>query len=116
MTERMPASRSSDQDGNHIAIWRQFGRPSGIAFDRGGAIYVADSTSDDEKNPRIRIRHPNRRLREGLGYGGSFSTLGGDARVARGHGAESVAIDAEGNLYGGEPYPRNIQKYVRVMP
>ena len=40
----------------------------------------------------------------------------GDPRVARGHGAEWVAIDAEGNLYGGAPYPRNIQKYVRVMP
>ena len=104
-----------DQDGNHIAIWRQFGRPSGIAFDKRGSIYVADSTSDDEKNPGfaygIRIGDSER------GWIRSFIQYPwGDPRVARGHGTEWVAVDAEGNLYGGEPYPRNIQKYVRVMP
>jgi hypothetical protein len=25
-------------------------------------------------------------------------------------------VDAEGNMYGGEPRPRRLQKYVRVRP
>ena len=28
--------------------------------------------------------------------------------------AEFVAVDKEGNMYGGEPRPRKIQKYIRV--
>ena len=104
-----------DQDGNHLATWRQFGRPSSITFDRNGMIYVADSTSDDEKNPGfeygIRIGD------SGSGWVRAFIRYPwGDPRVSRGQGAEWVAVDAEGNLYGGEPYPRNIQKYVPVMP
>ena len=40
-----------DQEGNHSATWTQFGRPSGIAFDDQGRIYVADSESDNVQNP-----------------------------------------------------------------
>jgi DNA-binding beta-propeller fold protein YncE len=36
-----------DQDGNFIAQWFQFGRPSGIYIDRSDVIYVADSESRD---------------------------------------------------------------------
>ncbi len=40
----------------------------------------------------------------------------GDPRETAGNGAEFVAVDREGNLYGGEPRPRMLQKYVRVRP
>ncbi len=40
----------------------------------------------------------------------------GDPRDTAGNGAEFVAVDAAGNIYGGEPRPRNLQKYVRVRP
>ena len=40
----------------------------------------------------------------------------GDPRSTVGNGAEFVAVDSEGNLYGGEPAPRTLQKYVRVKP
>ena len=40
----------------------------------------------------------------------------GDPREIPGTGAEFVAVDRDGNLYGGEPRPRNIQKYIRVRP
>jgi len=40
----------------------------------------------------------------------------GDPRQTAGNGAEFVAVDREGNLYGGEPRPRKLQKYVRVRP
>jgi len=34
-----------DQNGAFLAIWTQFGRPSGIYIDRDDKIYVADSES-----------------------------------------------------------------------
>ena len=40
----------------------------------------------------------------------------GNPHVISGVGAEFVAVDAEGNMYGGEPMGRNIQKYIRVRP
>ena len=41
----------------------------------------------------------------------------GAIRAARAEtGAEFAAVDAAGNIYGGEPRPRKLQKYVRVRP
>ena len=40
----------------------------------------------------------------------------GDPRFTIGNGAEFVAVDRDGNIYGGEPAPRNLQKYIRVRP
>ena len=102
-----------DQQGTHLTTWTQFGRPSGIAFDRNGRIIVADSESDDVQNPGwemgIRIGDAQ------TGWVSEFIVYQwGDPRSTAGNGAEFVAVDAEGNLYGGEPSPRKLQKYVRV--
>ena len=102
-----------DQDGNFQAIWTQFGRPSGITFDDNDRIFVADSESDDEQNPGwemgIRIGDAQ------TGWVQEFiPNPWGDPRNTAGSGAEFVAVDGEGNLYGGEPRPRKLQKYVRV--
>lgn len=104
-----------DQDGNHLASWTQFGRPSGITFDGNGRIYVADSESDDVQNPGwemgIRIGDA------ATGWVEEFILYQwGDPRSTAGNGAEFVAVDRDGNLYGGEPRPRKLQKYVRVRP
>lgn len=104
-----------DQDGNFINQWTQFGRPSGIFFDAHDNIYVADSESDDVQNPGwemgIRIGDAN------LGWVHYFIQLPtGDPRSTAGNGAEFVAVDGAGNMYGGEPAPRKLQKYVRVRP
>jgi sugar lactone lactonase YvrE len=104
-----------DQDGNFIAQWTQFGRPSGIFFDEQDNIYVADSESDDLQNPGwemgIRIGDA------ATGWVQYFVLLpAGDPRNKRGDGAEFVAVDREGNMYGGEPSTRKLQKYVRVRP
>jgi hypothetical protein len=40
----------------------------------------------------------------------------GDPRDSTGTGAEFAVVDLDGNLYGGEPRPRRLQKYVRVRP
>lgn len=103
------------QDGEFINQWTQYGRPSGIFFDAHDNIYVADSESDDEQNPGwemgIRIGDAN------LGWVYYFVQLPyGDPRSTAGNGAEFVAVDAAGNMYGGEPSPRRMQKYVRARP
>ena len=104
-----------DQEGEFIAQWLQFGRPSGISFDAHGRIYVADSESDNEQNPGFEMG-----IRIGdveTGWVQEFVLFPwGDPRDPAGNGAEFVAVDAEGNLYGGEPRPRTLRKYVRTMP
>ncbi len=104
-----------DQQGNHLASWTQFGRPSGIAFDSNDRIYVADSESDDLQNPGYEMG-----IRIGeieTGWVQEFIRFPwADPRDPSGNGAEFVAVDADGNMYGGEPRPRELRKYVRVRP
>jgi DNA-binding beta-propeller fold protein YncE len=104
-----------DQEGKFLTMWTQFGRPSGIFFDEHGRIFVADSESDDVQNPGwemgIRIGDVK------TGWVTHFILYQwGDPRETAGNGAEFVAVDREGNMYGGEPRPRKLQKYVRVRP
>ena len=104
-----------DQEGEFLAQWTQFGRPSGIFFDDHGRIYVADSESDDVQNPGwemgIRIGEV------ATGWVTEFILYPwGDPRDTAGNGAEFVAVDRDGNIYGGEPSPRRVQKYIRVRP
>jgi sugar lactone lactonase YvrE len=104
-----------DQEGTFLAQWTQFGRPSGICFDDKGQIYVADSESDNVENPgwEMGIRIGDART----GWVTAFILYPwGDPREVEGTGAEYVAVDRDGNVYGGEPRPRRIQKYVRVRP
>lgn len=105
-----------DQEGKSLSTpWTQFGKPSGIAFDSKDQIYVADSESDDVQNPGweegIRIGDAK------SGWVNAFIQFPwGDPRTTVGNGAEFVAVDREGNIYGGEPAPKRLQKYVRVRP
>ena len=104
-----------DQEGTFIAMWTQFGRPSGIFFDDNDRIYVADSESDDVQNPGWEMG-----IRIGDALSGWVTEFilypWGDPRSTSGNGAEFVVVDRAGNLYGGEPRPRRLQKYVRVRP
>ena len=91
-----------DQEGNFLSQWTQFGRPSGITFDPHGRVYVADSESDDVQNPgwEMGIRIGDAKT----GWVDEFIPfVWGDPREVAGNGAEFVAVDAAGNIYGGEP-------------
>jgi DNA-binding beta-propeller fold protein YncE len=101
-------------DGSYINTWYQFGKPSGI-FIRGKTIYVADSESDNVQNPGFEMG-----IRIGEIDTGWVRELivfpWGNPNYTLGTGAEFVTVDRSGNIYGGEPVTRNIQKYFRVRP
>ena len=76
---------------------------------------MADSESDNVQNPGwemgIRIGEVE------TGWVTEFILYPwGDPRDVAGNGAEFVAVDRHGNIYGGEPRPRKLQKYVRMRP
>jgi sugar lactone lactonase YvrE len=102
-----------DQEGKFLSIWTQFGTPSGIFFDQNDQIYVADSESDLVNNPGweqgIRIGDAR------TGWVTAFILdQGGNPNTQTGSGPEFVSADRHGNVFGGEPRPRVLRKYVKV--
>ncbi|MFH1043697.1 MAG: peptidyl-alpha-hydroxyglycine alpha-amidating lyase family protein [Pseudomonadota bacterium] len=98
-----------DQDGSFIAEWKQFSRPSGI-YIRGDMIYVADSESNGV------APHPGwkRGIRIGsLKDGRVLYRIPDPLEMNGTSAAEGVAVDAKGNVYGGEVGPRQLVKHVK---
>jgi sugar lactone lactonase YvrE len=97
-----------DTDGKYLAEWKQFGRPSGVAL-RNGLIYVADSESNGvAPNPGWK-----RGIRIGeLATGKVLYRIPDPVEMKGTSAAEGVAVDAQGNVYGGEVGPRQLVKYV----
>lgn len=102
-----------DQDGNHIASWTQFGRPSGVYIDANDVLYVADSESNARRNPGFR-----RGIYIGSARTGEVTAFIPDPEPdpdnSATSGAEGVAADAEGNIYGAEVGPMTLRKYTRA--
>ena len=98
-----------DPDGGFIAEWKQFGRPSGVAL-RDGLIYVADSESNGvAPNPGWK-----RGIRVGeLASGKLLYRIPDPLEMKGTSAAEGVAVDAMGNVYGGEVGPRQLSKHIR---
>lgn len=105
-----------DQEGNFIAEWHQFSRPSGVYIDKNDIIYVADSESGSVNPNRPTWR---RGIRIGSAKDGKLTAFIPDpeARNApdfRGtSAAEGVVVDSAGNIYGAEVGPRAVKKYVK---
>ena len=103
-----------DQDGTHISTWTQFGRPSGLYIDANDILYSADSESNATwgNNPGWK-----RGIRVGSARDGWVTALIPDPEPdpdnASTTGAEGVAADSEGNIYGAEVGPKMLRKYVR---
>lgn len=92
-----------DQDGNFIDAWKQFGRPSGLYIDQNGALYVADSQSDERNNAPF-----GRGIRIGSARDGHVTAFIPDPSSP-----ESVAVDDQGNVFGGFIEMRTLKKYVK---
>ena len=101
-----------EQDGTHLDTWTQFGSPSGLYIDRNDILYAADSDSNIHTNPGW-----HRGIYIGSAKDGWVSAFildpepNADDLITS--GAEGVAVDARGNIYGGEVGPRTLRKYVR---
>ncbi len=100
-----------DQQGTHLATWTQFGRPSGLYIDGKDILYCADSESNSQRNAGFK-----RGIRIGSAKTGLVSAFIPDPEpdpdTSGTSGAEGVAVDAQGNIYGAEVGPRAIKKYV----
>jgi sugar lactone lactonase YvrE len=116
-----------DQDGNFLAQWTQFGRPSGIFIDKKTeTIYVSDSESRDGRTNTGRNALPQ----TGYGYdlGVSRGIRIGSARTGKVTAfipdpcpypysyvstmGEGVAVDRDGNVYDAE-LSRRLRKFER---
>jgi len=79
-------------DGNGNAA--QFNNPTGVAVDKNGNVFVADSV-----NKVIRKITKDREVTTFAGSGGGAGTNDGDTKSARFASPSDVALDREGNLY-----------------
>ncbi len=95
-----------DQDGNFLEEWTQFGRPSGIYIDKNDILYVADSSSDDERTTG---------WKEGIRIGsvedGKVTTFIDDPDPNGSQ--EGVVVDAHGIIYGSLSGGMALRRYVK---
>ena len=100
-----------DQDGNFIAEWKQFSRPSGVYIDKNDLLYAADSESGSVARDRPAWK---RGIRIGNVKDGTVTGFIPDPNEnATGtSAAEGVAADLYGNVYGAEVGPKALKKYV----
>jgi DNA-binding beta-propeller fold protein YncE len=98
-----------DQDGNFLAQWRQFGRPSGIYISKDDTLYSVDSQSDEMTNPGVK-----RGIRIGSAKDGSVRWFIPDPstnpQIAL---AEGVSADAKGEIYAAGVSSMGLHKFVR---
>jgi sugar lactone lactonase YvrE len=103
-----------DQEGNFIALWTQFSRPSGVAIDRNDVLYAADSESGSISKAHAAWK---RGIRVGSAKDGSVSAFipdpNTDPNAKNTSGAEGIAVDANGVIYGAEVGQRDLKKYVK---
>jgi len=94
-----------DQEGNFLAEWRQFGRPSGLYIDKNDMLYVADANSNPMNNPGFNwgIRFGSVKDGKVIGYipWHEMNTL------------EGVAVDDAGNVYAGYTNTLNFRRFVK---
>lgn len=98
-----------DQDGNFLAEWKQFSRPSTINI-RDGLVYVGDSESN-----RV-VPHPG--WKQGIRIGdldnGSVRWFIPVDEAHKRAGPEGTAVDAKGNIYGAEV--GQIARHSKIAP
>ena len=103
-----------DQDGNFIAAWKQFGRPSAVFVSKDDTLYVSDSHSNSTVNPGY-----TRGITIGSAKDGSLKAFIPDpdlaqADVNRISGASGIVADDQGTIYAADVGPHKLRKYVKV--
>ena len=97
-----------DANGKFVADWRQFGRPSGIYIDANDVIYVADSQTTDKTGCTS-----DPACRHGIRVGGTDGVVKYFIPRPDGDpvGAEGVAADAKGTVYGASNEGKRIVEF-----
>jgi sugar lactone lactonase YvrE len=105
-----------DQEGKHLATWYQFSRISGLYIDRNDVLYAIDSESDENYNPGWRkgLRVGSARTGEVWYFTPEHVSKQPSGMGGYGSMGEGVAVDAAGNVYGGEVGP--IQGITKFIP
>ncbi len=114
-----------DQSNNRVQLFDQEGK----ALAAVDAVWTPEWHLLRQQRPHLRRRFGVRRCAEpgwemGIRIGDARSGWAtefipfpwADPRETAGNGAEFVAVDRDGNIYGGEPRPKQLRKYVRVKP
>lgn len=104
-----------DQEGKHLATWTQFGRPSGLYIDAADALYATDSESNAGRNPGWKRGIYIGSARTGW-VTGFIPDPEPNPDTSGTSGAEGVAVDGSGNVYGAEVGPKMLRKYQRRTP
>ncbi len=101
-----------NQDGKYLAEMKQYSRPSGIAIDKNGTIYVADSESESVSKNHYGWK---RGIRIGSLKDGTVTAFIPDpVDVATGtSSAEGIAVDSKGVIYGAEVGQKDLKKYIK---
>jgi sugar lactone lactonase YvrE len=105
-----------DQDGKQLDQWFQFSRISGLYIDRNDTLYAIDSESDENYNPGWRkgLRVGSARTGEVWYFVPEHVSKQPSGMGGTGSFGEGVAVDAQGNVYGGEVGP--IQGLTKFVP
>lgn len=101
-----------DQEGAHLATWTQFGRPSGLFIDANDVLYATDSESNTRRNPGWRRGIYIGSVRDGW-VTAFIPDPEPDIDSSGTSGAEGVAVDALGNVYGAEVGPTTLRRFSR---
>ena len=104
-----------DQDGNFIAAWKQFGRPSAVFVGKDDTLYVSDSQSNSTSQPG----RDAGASRLGAPRDGSLTAFIPDpdldqADVTTISGASGIVADAKGTIYAADVGPHRLRKYVKI--
>ena len=96
---------------SEVAVETPLNRPSGIALDRAGNLFVSDESQ------KIRKVSPTSVIVTVAGRGpAGFSGDGGPATVANLRDPGSIAVNGEGELYLSDRGNRRIRKLSAVVP
>ncbi|HSV24676.1 MAG TPA: peptidyl-alpha-hydroxyglycine alpha-amidating lyase family protein [Xanthobacteraceae bacterium] len=96
-----------DPDGKFIAEWKQFGRPSSVAIDKNGIIYVADTQSNEQNNKGFQ-----QGIRIGSISDGKVTAFIPVPSEAIGT-PEGITVDDQGIIYGGYTAKMNLRRFVK---
>jgi DNA-binding beta-propeller fold protein YncE len=102
-----------DSDGKLLDTWHQFGRPSGISITKDDTIYVTDSESGPDSGAH-ELMGIKKGIRIGSARTGEVTAFIEDMESTRPEhsGAEGMAVDAAGNVYGAVVRRQMLERHV----